>query len=710
MLSARPRRGALALVATPRLPVAIAVALIAAGSVLITGVTGAAAVPPDDPPRGLVHAGLRQDQPGGPCKGAFILGDGRKGPPRCFHGPDPAPPGIDVRVSQAPRAATPETGPSTAAAHGAVQCYGDGVSGPRVQLVYARAADRADRYATYLATFRQIAAQVDDVFVHSALETGGVRHVRYVTDSSCVVSVANVVLSASGDDNIENTANELEARGFNRTDRKYLVWMDANVYCGIAEIWPDDRPTADNYNNGRPGVPGMVARVDSGCWGLSGANLVEAHELMHNLGGVQSSAPHGTAYNHCTDDHDRMCYPDGSGEPMSVVCPSGHEALFDCNHEDYFHTRPAAGTYLATRWNAARSAFLAPTDSISGWGYNAHGGLGNGTTVDATSPVQVPGVTGVGAIAAGTSHSLAVRPDGTVLAWGDNSYGQLGDGTLTTRATPWPVAGLTGVTAVSGGLYHSLALRSDGTVWAWGWNATGQLGDGTTVDRRTAVQVVGLSGITAISAGGLHNLARRFDGTVWAWGWNVLGQLGDGTNVDRLRPVPVPGLTGVTGVATGVYHSLALRGTDGSVRAWGWNHFGQLGDGTRTDRWSPVTVAGQTGMVSIAAGFHHSLARSGAGYAVAWGWNGHGQLGDGTTTDRPLAVRVPNLPTGVAALTAGGYHSLAINGAGTVAAWGWNYFGQLGDGTTIGRLVPTAVAGPLTARKLAGGGLHTLAA
>ncbi|HEV3400758.1 MAG TPA: hypothetical protein VG078_02965, partial [Acidimicrobiales bacterium] len=529
----------------------VLVVLLAGASAALAPAAGA--VPPDDPPRGLIHAGLRKDGPTGPCKDGFALEKSRQGPPRCFHGPDPSPPGIDVRVSQAPLVAASGTGPSTAASPGAVQCYGDGVSGPRVQLLYARAADRPDRYATYLATFRQIAAQIDDAFVRSARETGGVRHVRYVTDSSCVVSVANVVLSASGDDNIANTANELEARGFNRTDRKYLVWMDANVYCGIAEIWPDDRPTADNYNNARPGVPGMVARVDSGCWGLSGANLVEAHELMHNLGGVQSSAPHGTAYNHCTDDHDRMCYPDGSGEPMSVVCPSGHEALFDCNHEDYFSTaRPPAGAYLASHWNAANSAFLAPTDSVSGWGYNAHGGLGNGTTVGTTSPVQVPGLTPVGAIGAGTSHSLAVRPDGIVLASGDNSYGQLGDGTLSTRATPGPVAGLWGVTAVSGGLYHSLALRSDGTVWAWGWNATGQLGDGTTVDRRIPVQVVGLSGITAISAGGLHNLARRYDGTVWAWGWNVLGQLGDGTNVDRRTPVPVPGLTGVTGVATGV--------------------------------------------------------------------------------------------------------------------------------------------------------------
>ena len=146
--------------------------------------------------------------------------------------------------------------PVTSAATGAVQCYGDGTSGPRVQLVYARAADQADRYATYLATFRQIAARIDDVFVQSAAETGGVRHVRYVTDSSCAPTVLNVVLSASGDDTLDAIIAELEARGLSRSDRKYLVWMDANVYCGIAEVYIDDRRTQDNYNNGVSGIPG----------------------------------------------------------------------------------------------------------------------------------------------------------------------------------------------------------------------------------------------------------------------------------------------------------------------------------------------------------------------------------------------------------------------------------------------------------------------
>ena len=478
----RVRAGAVAPLRRRRLSAAVVVlALVAGGSAVLA--TGAGAVPPDDPSRGVVHAGLRKDAPSGPCKGGFALDRKQPGPPRCFHGPDPAPPGVDVSVSRPPQTASSDPAtpgsPGTAAA-GSVQCHGDGTTGPRVQLVYARAADRPDRYATYLATFRQIAAQIDGVFVQSAAETGGVRHVRYVTDSSCTATVANVVLSSTGDDNIANTANELEARGFNRSDRKYLVWMDANVYCGIAEIYSDDRATSDNYNNGHPGIPGMVARVDSGCWGLSGTNLVEAHELMHNLGGVQTSAPHATPYHHCTDDYDRMCYSDGSGRAVSVVCPtSTHEAVFDCNHDDYFSTRPAAGSYLSSRWNTANSAFLASSAPVSAWGYNGYGNLGDGTTTSRSVSQPVVGLTDTVALAAGGYHSLAVKSDGTVWAWGLNHVGQLGDGTTATRVTPVRVSGLTGVTAVAAGAYHSLALRSDGTVWSWGWNGYGQIGDGT---------------------------------------------------------------------------------------------------------------------------------------------------------------------------------------------------------------------------------------
>ena len=235
---------------------------------------------------------------------------------------------------------------------GSLPCIGDGTDGDRVQAVYAHAADVPDRYDTVATVIQEAAARVDQVFRDSAAETGGDRRTRWATDSSCNLAIERVRLSASGDDSLNSTQAELQAIGLNRTDRKYLIWMDSTVYCGIGTIRGDDQPGQANLNNRGP----SYARVDSGCWGLE--NSVEAHELMHTLGGIQWAAPHSSMYWHCTDDWDRMCYPDDPSVTMTYSCAQSHERLFDCNHDDYFHTNPAAGSYLATHWNTAMSSFL----------------------------------------------------------------------------------------------------------------------------------------------------------------------------------------------------------------------------------------------------------------------------------------------------------------------------------------------------------------
>ena len=304
--------------------------------------------PPDAPTdvaRGLVFDGLQPGRAGGPCEGLLEAASPSQGV--CTHGPDASPPEVDVR---APRS-TEELVASTAESTG-VPCYGDGASGKRIQAIYARAADRADRYATLLPSMQQWAAAADRSFTDSAAQTGGIRHLRWVTDASCNLVVERVQLSAGGDDTFSATMTELQSLGFDRTDRKYLLWVDANVYCGIAGIRQDDRPGAENYNN----IGRSFARVDSGCWGLS--NPVEAHEIMHNLGGVQLSAPNTSGGYHCTDESDRMCYSDAGGVTMTYVCPSLNERLFDCRHDDYFHTSPPPGTYLSSHWNTADNDFL----------------------------------------------------------------------------------------------------------------------------------------------------------------------------------------------------------------------------------------------------------------------------------------------------------------------------------------------------------------
>lgn len=197
---------------------------------------------------------------------------------------------------------------------------------------------------------------------------------------------------------------------------------------------------------------------------------------------------------------------------------------------------------------------------------------------------------------------------GQAWAWGFNYYGQLGDGTTTDSNTPVEVQGLTDAVSVAAGGFHNLALKQDGRVVSWGYNGLGQLGNGTTADSNTPVEVQGLTDAVAVAVGGAHSLALKQDGTVVAWGYNESGQLGDGTHrIVRYLPVEVEGLTDAVAIAAGESHSLAVK-SDGTVVAWGWNFDGHLGDGTTTNRSTPVEVQGLTDAVAIAGGFWHSLA------------------------------------------------------------------------------------------------------
>jgi hypothetical protein len=355
----------------------IAFALGVATLVLLAG-TGRApaqskapADPVADPARGLVFRGLERGRPGGPCETGFVvrLGGKRVG---CTHGPDPAPQGQDVRrkrpLSELTAAFAGGGGTATAPATGSsVPCFGDGVSGNRVQAVYAYPENGSNNYGAVAPLIRRWAAVVDQVFNDSAAETGGVRHVRFVTDADCQLEVAKVSLSPEGVASMGGTASALAAQGHNRADRKYLVWVDAYVICGMAAVEADERPSSDNLNDGNVEV-GMLARVDRGCWGWA-ERSVEAHELAHTLGAVQPGAPNASALYHCIDESDLMCYDDdgtldgmvqvvGGSAPLSQRCPPAHERLLDCNHDDYFHTDPSGSSYLGRRWNVAQSSFL----------------------------------------------------------------------------------------------------------------------------------------------------------------------------------------------------------------------------------------------------------------------------------------------------------------------------------------------------------------
>ncbi len=349
----------------------------------------------------------------------------------------------------------------------------------------------------------------------------------------------------------------------------------------------------------------------------------------------------------------------------------------------------------------------APTAAgqVKCWGGNTWGGLGDGTTVDRPTPVDVVGQTSpVRTVDAGWNFTCAVATAGAATCWGYNLRGQLGDGTTTNSSTPVGVVGLgSGVTAISAGVFHACALTDRGAVKCWGLNHRGQLGDGTTTDSSTPVDVVGLgSGVKAISAGIWHTCALLADGGVKCWGQNNVGQLGDGTTTDSSTPVDVVGLPSrVSAIDTGTgsdggidgSHTCAVT-TRGGVLCWGLNNLGQLGDGTTTDSSTPVTVSGlERGARAVATGSGYSCALTRAGGVRCWGYNFTGQLGDGTTTNRSTPVDVVGLRSGVGQLATGGFHACVLTRRGAVKCWGGNGGGQLGDGTTTGRLTPVDVSG-----------------
>ena len=232
------------------------------------------------------------------------------------------------------------------------------------------------------------------------------------------------------------------------------------------------------------------------------------------------------------------------------------------------------------------------------WGEGYGGPLGQGDQDNRFVPTQVPGLSNVASIAAGSSHMLALLRDGTVRAWGGNGTGQLGDGTTTDRTSPVIVQGLTNVKAIAAGGGQSLALRNDGTVWAWGQNYSGELGDGTNTPHSVPAPVIGLDNVVAINAGESFSFAIRSDGTVWGWGANWSSQLGDGSGLSQTHPVKVASPSNIVSVSGGGTGAMALR-SDGTVWSWGNNIDGRLGDGTFASRDLPVVVLSEDGAGSL---------------------------------------------------------------------------------------------------------------
>ena len=361
-------------------------------------------------PLAVVVAGQVTVSAGSACGPAGEVMRDEGGRLMCAHA-DEAPPGVDVTehvstaelksregAGVAAYQAAEELGvPMTPAANAvspAVSCDGDGEAGYRVQAMYVVGAGRPNRYAELKAQMKIWAAGTDDVINRSAALTGGVRNVRYVTEAGpetgCEARVLNVTVPAGSLSTFGASIDAVRAQGYDNPARKYLMWTDTTTLCGIALMYLSDNPAQGNPNNGSHP---QYARVDSGCWGMgdgTGQHSVEAHELVHALGGIQGSAPHATSRGHCWDESDTMCYADGGGKAMVQVCPPEREYLLDCNTDDYFSTYPDPGSYLDTHWNSADSRFL-----IGGGDGAGGGSAGSPTVLGATIGVNNPAVPGL---------------------------------------------------------------------------------------------------------------------------------------------------------------------------------------------------------------------------------------------------------------------------------------------------------------------------
>ncbi|NDI35183.1 S-layer homology domain-containing protein [Chengkuizengella sediminis] len=421
---------------------------------------------------------------------------------------------------------------------------------------------------------------------------------------------------------------------------------------------------------------------------------------------------------------------------------------------------------------------LASDGTVYTWGENEYGQLGDDTIEQKNEPQEITVEVNDGAmiqeVSAGGLHTVALANDGTVYTWGNNESGQLGYQTTGDyQDIPQEVTSLVEKTVekVSAGGLHTVALVSDGTVYTWGNNSTGQLGDNTTEQKNEPQEItVGVNEgamIQEVSAGGLHTVALASDGTVYTWGWNFYGQLGDGTSEQKNEPqkiiVEVNEGAIITQVSAGSGYSTAALASDGKVYMWGLNSWGQLGlgdsaqttepspkevfsldhtpptlevemlkadgeayeDGTATNQTITVNLNGTDEMsgisdiswlelgVQVSAGWLHTVAIASNGKVYTWGGNEFGQLGYETTEIYGLIPQEVSISEGktIEQVSSGVFHTAVLSSDGTVYTWGYNEFGQLGDGATENNNSPqelTSLVGK-TIEQVSAGGLHTVA-
>ncbi|HEY5266111.1 MAG TPA: fibronectin type III domain-containing protein [Acidimicrobiales bacterium] len=305
---------------------------------------------------------------------------------------------------------------------------------------------------------------------------------------------------------------------------------------------------------------------------------------------------------------------------------------------------------------------------------------------NAVTPTTAAAITQV---SAGYDNGCALLSSGRVRCWGNNNDGQLGNGSTANSTTPVNVEGITTASQISVNSDNACALLSSGTVRCWGSNNDGQLGNNSTITSASPVSVSGISDATQLSVNSSYACAVLSGGSISCWGNNGLGQLGNGSTTSSLQPTTVSNIDNAVSVTTGTNHACALL-SSGTVSCWGSGNYGELGNGLVTSSTVPVLVSGLTGVSSVDVGFNNSCALLSSGTVSCWGYNGEGELGNGSYTNSLTPVTVSGL-SNVSSLTTSAYSSCAVS-SGAVSCWGYHSAGQLNLGATTNSNTPVVVS------------------
>ncbi|HSA55511.1 MAG TPA: Ig-like domain-containing protein [Gemmatimonadaceae bacterium] len=348
----------------------------------------------------------------------------------------------------------------------------------------------------------------------------------------------------------------------------------------------------------------------------------------------------------------------------------------------------------------------------------------SGVVGNASVEVSIPGSPVL--VSAGFDHTCAVNAEGVAYCWGRNTLGQLGDGTTTSRSLPTAVQGNLRFRTISAGQNLTCGVTIAGEGYCWGSSDRGQVGDGGLGNRTAPSRVVGVPTFSSIQAGRAHSCGLATTGIVYCWGWGSNGESGSGALVaTQVAPDSVHGGRRFTALA-GAAHTICAIATTGEPYCWGRNNTGQVGDGTTTctslsascfdERALPTRVVTGDSFAGIGAnarivngfggGTSCGVATSSEGYC--WGQNTNGQIGDGSTGVR----LVPTLVSGNhswRSIAVGSATTCGVTTAGVGLCWGFNGTGSVGDGTTVHRLIPTAVTGGLTLSTISVGYDHACA-